>query len=63
MPSYQQLIRDKIPEIIEAAGKKPVTHIRAMDEYLSVWKHLTADEKAEILQICDEKLDAYFQKL
>ena len=29
----------------------------------TVWKHLTADEKAGILQICNEKLDAYFQKL
>ena len=29
----------------------------------TVWKHLTAEEKAEILQICDEKLEAYFQKL
>ena len=29
----------------------------------TVWKHLTADEKAEILQICDEKLDAYFFRL
>ena len=27
MPSYQKLVRDKIPEIIEAAEKKPVTHI------------------------------------
>ena len=29
----------------------------------TVWKHLTVEEKTEILQICDEKLDAYFQKL
>ena len=29
----------------------------------TVWKHLTADEKAKILQICDEKLDAYYKHL
>ena len=29
----------------------------------NIRKHLTIDEKAEILQICDEKLDACFQKL
>lgn len=29
----------------------------------TVWKHLTADEKTEILRICDEKLDAYFSRL
>ena len=29
----------------------------------TVWKHLTAEEKVEILRICDEKLDAYFRKL
>ena len=29
----------------------------------TVWKHLTAEEKAEILRICDEKLDGYFRKL
>lgn len=29
----------------------------------TVWKHLTAEEKAEILRICDEKLDAYFSRL
>ena len=98
MPSYQKLVRDRIPEIIEAAGKKLVTHILAKGGYTdreaqrkilanpfrrfedmqmlrhtktlgiievepTVWKHLTADEKAEILRICDEKLDAYFSRL
>ncbi len=29
----------------------------------SVWKHLTEEEKAEILSICDEKLKSYFDKL
>lgn len=29
----------------------------------AVWKHLTTQEKAEIEDICDEKLDAYFNHL
>ena len=29
----------------------------------TVWKHLTADEKAEILRICDEKLEMYYSRL
>ena len=29
----------------------------------SVWKHLSKDEKAEIDQICDEKLECYFLKI
>ena len=29
----------------------------------AVWKHLTAEEKAEIDSICDEKLNSYFERL
>ena len=29
----------------------------------TVWKHLTDDEKAEILRICDEKLEKYFERI
>ncbi len=47
MPSYQKLVRDRIPEIIEAAGKKPVTHILAMDEYLSELDRKLNEECAE----------------
>ena len=29
----------------------------------TVWKHLTDDEKAEILRICDEKSEKYFERI
>lgn len=32
--SYKKLVRDKIPEIIEASGGKPITKTLADDEYL-----------------------------
>ena len=47
MPSYQKLVRDRIPEIIEAAGKRPITHILAADEYLSELDRKLNEECAE----------------
>jgi hypothetical protein len=29
----------------------------------AVWKHLTMEEKTEIERICNEKLDAYYERL
>ncbi len=47
MPSYQKLVRDKIPEIIEAAGKKPVTHILDEASFLSELDRKLNEECAE----------------
>ncbi len=47
MPSYQKLVRDRIPEIIEAAGKKPITHILSTDEYLFELDRKLNEECAE----------------
>lgn len=47
MPSYQKLVRDKIPEIITAAGKKPVTHILDEAAFLSELDRKLNEECAE----------------
>ena len=47
MPSYQKLVRDRIPEIIEAAGKKPVTHILDEAAYLNELDRKLNEECAE----------------
>ncbi|TYS58539.1 nucleoside triphosphate pyrophosphohydrolase [Sutcliffiella horikoshii] len=48
MPTYNKLVRDKIPQIIEATGKKFTTEILNDDDYI---KH--------IKQKCYEELDEY----
>ncbi len=47
MPSYKKLVRDRIPEIIEIDGKKPVTHILDEPEYLSELDRKLNEECAE----------------
>ena len=42
-----KLIRDKIPEIIEADGKTPITRILEQDEYLSELDRKLDEEVAE----------------
>ena len=47
MPSYQKLVRDNIPEIIEATGKKPVTHILDEASFFSELDRKLNEECAE----------------
>ncbi len=42
-----KLVRDKIPEIIEADGKTPITRILEQDEYLSELDRKLDEEVAE----------------
>ncbi len=47
MVVHNKLVRDKIPEIIEKAGKTPVTHILSDDEYISELDRKLNEECAE----------------
>ena len=44
---HNKLVRDKIPEMIENAGKMPVTHILSDDKYLSELEKKLNEECAE----------------
>lgn len=44
---HGKLVRDRIPEIIESAGKKPVTRILNEEEYLAALDAKLMEELAE----------------
>ena len=46
-----KLVRDKIPEIMDAKGKKPITHTANADEFK---RHLTKKLQEEVLEIKKE---------
>ncbi len=47
MPSYNKLVRDRIPEIIENSGKTAYTHILNNDEYILELDRKLNEECAE----------------
>ena len=47
MPTHNKLVRDKIPEIIEKAGKTPVTHILSEEEYMTELDKKLGEEFSE----------------
>ncbi|MBI2530148.1 MAG: nucleoside triphosphate pyrophosphohydrolase [Candidatus Diapherotrites archaeon] len=58
-----KLVRDKIPEIMDAKGKKPIIHTASADEFkrnlieklneevLEIKKELNAEELADLLEV------------
>lgn len=72
---HHKLVRYKITEINAAAGKQPVTRALSGEEYLAnqfrrfenmqMLRHtkaLTAEDKAEIIAMCDKKLEEYYAR-
>jgi predicted house-cleaning noncanonical NTP pyrophosphatase (MazG superfamily) len=47
MPTYNKLVRDRIPEIIEAAGKKLSTSILDEEQYIKELKKKSLEELEE----------------
>ncbi|MFB5251912.1 phosphoribosyl-ATP pyrophosphohydrolase [Bacillus mycoides] len=50
MPTYNKLIRNKIPQIMKANGKTPITRILAEDEYIKEICKKTEEELTEYLE-------------
>ena len=67
---YEKLVRDKIPSIIEAGGKTPITRILSQEEYrhyleakldeevAEFHKDKNAEELADILEVVYALADA-----
>ena len=47
---FNKLVRDKIPQIIEAQGEKPVTRILSGEEYHAALEEKLREETAEYLE-------------
>ena len=52
MKVHNKLVRDKIPEIVKASGRIPVTHILSDEEFLVV---LETKLKEEIVEYQEDK--------
>ncbi|PGD70279.1 nucleoside triphosphate pyrophosphohydrolase [Bacillus wiedmannii] len=50
MPTYNKLIRNKIPQIIKANGKTPTTRILSEDEYIKELCKKTQEELTEYIE-------------
>ncbi|EEL72190.1 nucleoside triphosphate pyrophosphohydrolase [Bacillus mycoides] len=50
MPTYNKLIRNKIPQIIKANGKTPTTRILNEDEYIEELCKKTQEELTEYIE-------------
>ncbi|MGY3716238.1 nucleoside triphosphate pyrophosphohydrolase [Sutcliffiella cohnii] len=49
MPTYNKLVRDKIPAIIEQSGKKYTTSILSDEEYITELKKKSLEELEEYM--------------
>ncbi|ASS74251.1 phosphoribosyl-ATP pyrophosphohydrolase [Tumebacillus algifaecis] len=49
MPTYNKLVRDRIPEIIEKSGRTPIYSVLDEEGYLSELRHKLQEEMREYL--------------
>ncbi len=47
---HNKLVRDKIPEIIEAEGKTPYSHVLSDDEYRDALRAKLVEEAGEVME-------------
>ena len=50
MPTYNKLIRNKIPQIIKSNGKTPITRLLNEDEYIEELCKKTQEELTEYIE-------------
>ena len=55
---YNKLVRDRIPEIIQADGHQPVTHVLGTDQYRAALLAKLVEEAQEAQQAPDGELAA-----
>lgn len=53
MPTYNKLVRDLVPDIIEKAGKKPIIRILENNEYIEALQGKFIEELEEYKQAAD----------
>ena len=53
MPIYNKLVRDRIPEIIEKAGKTYTSRILTQDEYIEALRKKSYEELEEYMNASD----------
>ena len=53
MPIYNKLVRDRIPEIIEKAGKTYTSRILTQDEYIEALRKKSHEELEEYMNASD----------
>ncbi|MDV2581370.1 nucleoside triphosphate pyrophosphohydrolase [Alkalibacillus haloalkaliphilus] len=54
MPTYNKLVRDKIPQMIAATGKSYTTNILSEEKYIKELKTKLSEELDEYLQTNDD---------
>jgi predicted house-cleaning noncanonical NTP pyrophosphatase (MazG superfamily) len=53
MDSYGKLVRDRIPEIVRAEGREPITYVASPSEYSRMLREKLTEEVAEFLSADD----------